>query len=108
MFSPVRPQQCSSPARGEIRGVAAAESPWVRSLALEHGTSASDVRISDGAPRASSVTGWLRMSDHFASIADALSLRYRLEQTLQSGIAAHVYLAEERALERRVAVKVLR
>ena len=48
------------------------------------------------------------MSDHFAGIADALSLRYRLERTLQSGMAAHVYLAEERALRRRVAVKVLR
>ena len=29
-----------------------------------------------------------RMSDHFASIANALSLRYRLERTLQSGMAA--------------------
>ena len=48
------------------------------------------------------------MSDHFASIADSLSLRYRFERTLQSGIAAHVYLAEDRTLGRRVAVKVLR
>jgi eukaryotic-like serine/threonine-protein kinase len=48
------------------------------------------------------------MSDHFTSLANALGLRYRLERTLQSGTAAHVYLAEDRALGRRVAVKVLR
>jgi TolB-like protein/tRNA A-37 threonylcarbamoyl transferase component Bud32 len=48
------------------------------------------------------------VSEHFASIARALDGRYRLERLLQTGVAAHVYLAEERALGRRVAVKVLR
>ena len=48
------------------------------------------------------------ISEHFATIADALRGRYRLERLLQSGVAAYVYLAEDRALGRRVAVKVLR
>jgi serine/threonine protein kinase len=48
------------------------------------------------------------ISEHFATIADALSPRYRLERLLQSGIAAYVFLAEDRTSGRRVAVKVLR
>ena len=48
------------------------------------------------------------ITEHFAMTADALRGRYRLERLLQSGIAAYVYLAEDRALGRRVAVKVLR
>ena len=48
------------------------------------------------------------ISEHFATIAGALRGRYRLERLLQSGVAAYVYLAEDCALGRRVAVKVLR
>jgi len=48
------------------------------------------------------------LSEHFAMTADALRSRYRLERLLQSGVAACVYLAEDRTLGRRVAVKVLR
>jgi serine/threonine-protein kinase len=48
------------------------------------------------------------ISEHFATIADALRGRYRLERLLQSGVAAYVYVAEDRTLGRRVAVKVLR
>jgi serine/threonine-protein kinase len=47
-------------------------------------------------------------SEHFATIANALRNRYRVERLLQSGVAAYVYLADDRALGRRVAVKVLR
>jgi len=47
-------------------------------------------------------------SEHFAMTADALRNRYRVERLLQSGVAAYVYLANDRALGRRVAVKVLR
>ena len=48
------------------------------------------------------------ISEHFATIAAALSPRYRVERLLQGGVAAYVYLAEDRTLGRRVAVKVLR
>ena len=48
------------------------------------------------------------ISDHFATIANALSPLYRLERLLQSGAAAYVFLAYESASGRRVAVKVLR
>jgi serine/threonine-protein kinase len=48
------------------------------------------------------------ITERFASIADALSPRYRLERLLQSGVAAYVFLAEDRTSGRRVAVKVLR
>jgi serine/threonine-protein kinase len=48
------------------------------------------------------------ISDHFATIAHALSPRYRLERLLQNGIAAYVFLAEDRTTGRLVAVKVLR
>ena len=48
------------------------------------------------------------ISEHFASIADALCERYRLERLLQSGAAAYVYVAEDRTSGRRVAIKVLR
>jgi serine/threonine protein kinase len=47
-------------------------------------------------------------TEHFATIADALSPRYRLERLLQSGAAADVYLGDDTTLGRRVAVKVLR
>ena len=48
------------------------------------------------------------ITEHFATIAAALSPRYRVERLLQGGVAAYVYLAEDRTLGRRVAVKVLR
>jgi tRNA A-37 threonylcarbamoyl transferase component Bud32/TolB-like protein len=47
------------------------------------------------------------ISDRFASIAAALHPRYRLDRLLQRGTAASVYLADDRALGQRVAVKVL-
>jgi TolB-like protein len=47
-------------------------------------------------------------SEVFASVANALSPRYRLERTLQCGVAADVFLAEDRRHARWVAVKVLR
>jgi serine/threonine-protein kinase len=47
-------------------------------------------------------------TEHFAIVADALRNRYRLERVLQSGTVADVYVAEDRLLGRRVAVKVLR
>ena len=46
--------------------------------------------------------------EHFAMIASALGTRYRVEKLLQSGVAAYVYLAADRASGRQVAVKVLR
>ena len=48
------------------------------------------------------------LSEHFAMTADALRNRYRVERLLQTGVAACVYLAEDRTSGRRVAVKVLR
>ena len=48
------------------------------------------------------------ISAHLSAIASALSPRYRLERLLQSGIAAYVFLAEDRTSGRPVAVKVLR
>jgi eukaryotic-like serine/threonine-protein kinase len=48
------------------------------------------------------------LSEHFAMTAEALRNRYRLERLLQGGVAACVYLAEDRTSGRRVAVKVLR
>ena len=48
------------------------------------------------------------ISEHFARISKALSPRYRLDRLLQSGAAAYVYLADDCASGRRVAVKVLR
>ena len=47
-------------------------------------------------------------TEHFAMIASALGGRYRVERLLQGGVAACVYLAEDRTSGRRVAVKVLR
>jgi serine/threonine-protein kinase len=47
-------------------------------------------------------------TEHFAIVADALRNRYRLERVLQRGVVADVYVAEDRSLGRRVAVKVLR
>ena len=47
-------------------------------------------------------------TEHFAMIASALGTRYRVEKLLQSGVAAYVYLAADRASGRQVAVKVLR
>ena len=47
-------------------------------------------------------------TEHFAMIAKALGMRYRVERLLQSGVAACVYLAEDHSSGRRVAVKVLR
>ena len=47
-------------------------------------------------------------TEHFAMIAKALGMRYRVERLLQSGVAACVYLAEDHISGRRVAVKVLR
>jgi len=47
-------------------------------------------------------------TEHFAMIASALGTRYRVERLLQGGVAACVYLAEDRTSGRRVAVKVLR
>ena len=47
-------------------------------------------------------------TEHFAMIASALGTRYRVEKLLQSGVAAYVYLAVDRASGRQVAVKVLR
>ena len=46
-------------------------------------------------------------TDRFASIAAALHPRYQLDCLLQRGVAASVYLAEDRTLGKRVAVKVL-
>src|SRR5687767_6954955 len=48
------------------------------------------------------------ISEHFATIGNALRPRYRLERLLQSGVGAYVYLADDCTLGRRVAVKVLR
>ena len=48
------------------------------------------------------------LSEHFAMTAEALRNRYRVERLLQGGVAACVYLAEDRTSGRRVAVKVLR
>jgi eukaryotic-like serine/threonine-protein kinase len=48
------------------------------------------------------------MSEHLAGLADALCPRYALERRLQSGVAAHVFVAEDRVRGRRVAVKILR
>src|SRR4030095_7712327 len=48
------------------------------------------------------------LSEHFAMTADALRNRYRVERLLQSGVAAYVYLANDRAVGRRGAVQVLR
>ena len=48
------------------------------------------------------------LSEHFAMTADALRNRYRVERLLQGGVAACVYVAEDRTSGRRVAVKVLR
>jgi serine/threonine-protein kinase len=48
------------------------------------------------------------ISNQFASIADALSERYRLERLLQVGAAAYVFLGHDRTLGRPVAIKVLR
>ena len=45
---------------------------------------------------------------HFERLAKALSANYRLQSTLGSGGAAHVYVAEELKTGRRVAIKVLR
>jgi len=47
------------------------------------------------------------ISDRFAVLSHALNPRYRLDRLLQRGAAACVYLAEDRTLGRRVAVKVL-
>ena len=47
-------------------------------------------------------------TEDFAMIASALGTRYRVERLLQGGVAACVYLAEDRTSGRRVAVKVLR
>jgi serine/threonine-protein kinase len=47
-------------------------------------------------------------TEHFATVADALRNRYRLERVLQHGLVADVYVAEDRSSGRRVAVKVLR
>jgi len=47
-------------------------------------------------------------TEHFTMIASALGTRYRVEKLLQSGVAAYVYLAADRASGRQVAVKVLR
>jgi eukaryotic-like serine/threonine-protein kinase len=47
------------------------------------------------------------ISDQFASISDALHPRYRLERLLQRGAAAAVFVAQDRTLGQRVAVKVL-
>ena len=47
-------------------------------------------------------------TERFALVADALRARYRLERVLQHGLVADVYVAEDRLLGRRVAVKVLR
>jgi eukaryotic-like serine/threonine-protein kinase len=45
---------------------------------------------------------------HFDRLAKSLSATYRLNSRLGSGGAAHVYVAEELASGRRVAIKVLR
>jgi serine/threonine-protein kinase len=47
-------------------------------------------------------------SSHFNRLAKSLSATYRLNSRLGSGGAAHVYVAEELANGRRVAIKVLR
>jgi serine/threonine-protein kinase len=47
-------------------------------------------------------------SSHFDRLAKSLSATYRLNSRLGSGGAAHVYVAEELANGRRVAIKVLR
>ena len=47
-------------------------------------------------------------TEHFVMTADALRNRYRVVRLLQTGVAACVYLAEDRTSGRRVAVKVLR
>ena len=47
------------------------------------------------------------ISERFARISSALRPRYRLEYMLQDGSAACVYVAEDRTLGQRVAVKVL-
>ena len=47
-------------------------------------------------------------TENFATVADALRNRYRLERVLQHGLVADVYVAEDRSSGRRVAVKVLR
>src|SRR5437764_2220177 len=48
------------------------------------------------------------MSDLFRRIAEALSPNYRLIEQLGGGGAAHIFLAEDVARRRRVAIKVLR
>lgn len=48
------------------------------------------------------------ISSHFDRLAKSLSATYRLNSRLGSGGAAHVYVAEEIATGRRVAIKVLR
>jgi eukaryotic-like serine/threonine-protein kinase len=48
------------------------------------------------------------MSDLFRRIAEALSPNYRLIRQLGGGGAAHIFLAEDVARQRRVAIKVLR
>ena len=45
------------------------------------------------------------LSEHFAMTADALRNRYRVERLLQGGVAACVYVAEDRTSGRRVAVR---
>ena len=52
--------------------------------------------------------GCMAMSSRFAHLAKSLSTIYRFESTLGSGGAAHVFVAEEIASGRRVAIKVLR
>ena len=47
-------------------------------------------------------------TEHSVMTAEALRNRYRVDRLLQTGVAACVYLAEDRTSGRRVAVKVLR
>jgi serine/threonine-protein kinase len=48
------------------------------------------------------------MITHFERLAKSLSASYKVRSTLGSGGAAHVYVADEVATGRRVAIKVLR